>query len=218
MTQSTVQLIAGILAVVLIVIIIMRRKNKKKPRAKVKAVRAPTTPRQHKTAIDRLMMLIRQVHRWLPERLVVLVVDGGYAAVKLALVCAATPNLALVTRLRWDASLYHPPPASAAGQRGPTPSKGARQRSLKQWAARRDRPWEEVEVAWYGGQKKKLQLFARTALWYTPGEAPVAIRYVLTRDPEGHGRDARLRLHQTRRHARPDHGVGGDALVGRNDV
>jgi hypothetical protein len=30
MTQSTVQLVAGILAVVLIVIIIMRRKNKKK--------------------------------------------------------------------------------------------------------------------------------------------------------------------------------------------
>ena len=30
MTQSTVQLIAGILAVVLIVIIIMRRKNKNK--------------------------------------------------------------------------------------------------------------------------------------------------------------------------------------------
>lgn len=168
-----------------------RRKSKKKPPAKAKVVVAPATPRQHKTAIDRLMILMRQVHRWLPERLVVLVVDGGYAAVKLALVCAETPNLALVTRLRWDASLYHPPPPPppVAGQRGPTPSKGARQRSLKQWAARRDTPWEEVEVAWYGGQKKKLQLFSRTALWYTPGEAPVPIRYVITRDPDGKLRD-----------------------------
>lgn len=165
-----------------------RRKSKKPPPAKVQAVLAPTPPRQHKTALDRLMILIRQVHRWLPDRLVVLGVDGGYAAVQLALVCAARPNLALVTRWRWDASLYHPPP-SAAGQRGPPPSKGARQRRLKQWAQRRDTPWEEVEVAWYGGHQKKWQLFARTALWDTPGEAPVTIRYVITRDPEGHLRD-----------------------------
>jgi hypothetical protein len=166
-----------------------RRKHKKQRLANRKSYLAKPTPRQHKTAIDILMILIRQVHRWLPERLVVLVVDGGYAAIKLALVCAQTPNLALVTRLRWDASLYHAPPPRAASQRGPRPSKGARQRSLKAWAARRDTPWAESEVAWYGGQKKKLWLFSRTALWYTPGEAPVAIRYVITRDPDGKLRD-----------------------------
>lgn len=162
------------------------RRRKKAPAL---SVATPATPRQHKTAIDLLMILIRQVQRWLPERLVVLVVDGGYAAVKLALVCAETPNLALVTRLRWDANLYHDPAPRRAGQRGPTPSKGARQRSLKEWAARRDTPWAEAEVTWYGGEKKKLQLFSRTALWYTPGEAPVAIRYVITRDPAGKLRD-----------------------------
>jgi hypothetical protein len=168
-----------------------RRKSKKKRNAKAQAKAAPgkATPRQHKTAIDILMILIRQVHRWLPERLVVLVVDGGYAAVKLALVCANTPNLALVTRLRWDASLYHDPAPRAAGQRGPTPGKGARQRRLKEWATRRDTPWEEGEVTWYGGQKKKLLFFSRTALWHTPGEAPVAMRYVITRDPDGKLRD-----------------------------
>lgn len=164
-----------------------RSKNKKKCQVTVRLSKA--TPRQHKTAIDILMILIRQVHRWLPDRLVVLVVDGGYAAVKLALVCAHTPNLALVTRLRWDASLYHLPAERAAGQRGPTASKGAPQRSLKEYAARRDTRWEESEVAWYGGQKKKLWLFSRTALWHTPGEEPVAIRYVIARDPEGKLRD-----------------------------
>ena len=166
-----------------------RRRRKNKQQAKVEVALVKATPRQHKTAIDILMILMRQVHRWLPERLVVLVVDGGYAAVKLALVCAGTPNLALVTRLRWDASLYHQAAARVAGQRGPTPGKGARQRSLKQWAARSDTPWEETEVAWYGGQKKKLLLFSRTALWHTPGQAPVAIRYVITRDPAGKLRD-----------------------------
>lgn len=166
-----------------------RRSEKNKRKAKVKAAPVKATPRQHKTAVDLLMILIRQVHRWLPDRLVVLVVDGGYAAVKLALVYAGTPNLAMVTRLRWDASLYQDPASPRSGQRGPTAEKGARQRSLKQWAKCSGTPWEETEVGWYGGQKKKLQLFSHTALWYTPGQAPVAIRYVITRDPAGKLRD-----------------------------
>lgn len=172
-----------------------RTSRQAKPRrAKAKtrvaaALRSKATPRQHKTAVDRLLILIRLAHRWVPERLLVLTVDGGYAAVKLALVCARTPNLALVTRLRWDAALYHQPGPPPEGKRGPAPLKGARQRALTEWAARRDTPWEEVEVTWYGGRKKKMQLFSRTALWYTPGEVPVEIRYVITRDPEGKLRD-----------------------------
>jgi hypothetical protein len=170
-----------------------RRRHEKKRRTKVKARAQKSVtgamPRQHKSSIDVLMIVIRQVHRWIPQRLVVLVVDGGFAAVKLALVCAGTPNVALVTRLRWDACLYHSPKPRAAGQRGPTPTKGARQRTLAEWAKRKDTPWEECEVAWYGGQKKTMKLFSHTALWYTPGEAPVAIRYVIARDPAGELRD-----------------------------
>jgi len=50
---------------------------------------------------------------------------------------------------------------------------------------RSDTPWETVEVDWYGGQRKKMWVFSRTALWYTPGLPPVDIRYVLVCDPEG---------------------------------
>ncbi|MGH8057566.1 MAG: hypothetical protein ACREOH_10070 [Candidatus Entotheonellia bacterium] len=38
---------------------------------------------------------------------------------------------------------------------------------------------------WYKGERKTLWVFSRTALWYTPGQPPVAIRYVLVADPEG---------------------------------
>ncbi len=145
-------------------------------------------PQAHKTTIDILMTVVRVVRRWLPKRVIVLVVDGGFAAVKLALCCAGQ-DVQLVTRLRLDASLYHPPAAQPAGKRGRKPLKGARQRSLKEWAARRDTPWAEVEVEWYGGVKKKVLVLSRTALWYTPGERPVEIRYVLARDPEGKLRD-----------------------------
>ena len=147
-------------------------------------------PLRHKTAIDILTVCVRLVRRWVPERAIVMVVDGGYAALKLALCCAdEQTDVTLVTRLRLDVALYHWPGPRPVGKRGRKPRKGQRQRSLKEWAARCDTPWAEVEVEWYGGKKKRLLVFSRTALWHTPGELPVAIRYVLVRDPEGKLRD-----------------------------
>ncbi len=146
-------------------------------------------PRRHKTSVDWVRQMMKQVRRWLPERLLVLVVDGGFAAVALALACGDS-QVVMVARLRLDAALYHPPAPQPKGKRGRKPTKGTRQRSLKVWAARSDTPWQEVEVDWYGGQRKGLWLFSRTALWYTPGWAPVAIRFVLVRDPEGKLQDA----------------------------
>lgn len=147
--------------------------------------------RKHKTSIDILMICARKVSRWLPDRVVVLVVDGAFAAVKLALACAGEPNqrLVLVTRLRMDANLYHPAAQHPASKRGRKPMKGARQRKLSQWGARSDTAWEEIEVDWYGGKRKKVQVFSRTGLWHTSGYKPVAIRYVLVRDPQGELRD-----------------------------
>jgi hypothetical protein len=146
----------------------------------------------HKSVIDILMITARLVSRWLPDRMIVLVVDGAFAAVKLALLCAGTPNLTLVTRLRLDASLYHPAGTQPKGKRGRKPLKGACQRKLREWAARGDTPWETLEVTWYGGVRKPLLVFSRTGLWYTPGWPPVAIRYVLVRDPDGQLRDVAL--------------------------
>jgi len=40
-------------------------------------------------------------------------------------------------------------------------------------------------VAWYGGQKRCLELATGTALWYTPRQAPLPLRWVLVRDPLG---------------------------------
>ena len=145
--------------------------------------------RRHKTSVDWVRQIMEQVRRWLPERLLVLVVDGGFAAVALALACTAN-EVAMVSRLRLDAALYHPPGPQPVGKRGRKPTKGARQRSLKEWAARTDTPWEPVVVDWYRGEQKTLHVFSRTALWYTSGWAPVAIRFVLVRDPDGRLADA----------------------------
>jgi hypothetical protein len=140
--------------------------------------------RRHNTSIDWVRQMMKQVRRWLPGRRLGLVVDGGFAAVSLALAWVKS-HVVIVSRLRWDAALDHPPGPQPPGKRGPKPTKGKRQRRLQSWAERSDTPWEDMEVDWYGSQRKQLWVFSRTALWYTPGLPPVAIRYVLVADPEG---------------------------------
>jgi len=145
--------------------------------------------RHHKSSIDWARQMVGQVRRWLPGRKLVLVVDGGFAAVALAASCVRR-EVTMVCRLRLDAAPYHPPRPQPASKRGPKPKKGSRQRSPKQWLARRDTPWEPIEVAWYGGRRKILHILSRTALWHATGLDPVAIRYVVVGDPEGEVQDA----------------------------
>jgi hypothetical protein len=128
--------------------------------------------------------MMRQARRWLPGRSLVLVVDGGFAAVSLALACVKS-QVTMVSRLRWDAVLYHPPGPQPQGKRGPKPTKGQRQRSLQAWAERSDTRWETVTIDWYRGQRKTLWVFSHTGLWHTPGLPPVEMRLVIVCDPEG---------------------------------
>jgi DDE superfamily endonuclease len=146
------------------------------------AAQAPQ--RRHKTSVDWVRQMMRQARRWLPGRSLVLVVEGGFAAVSLALACVKS-QVTMVSRLRWDAALYPPPGPQPQGKRGPKPTKGQRQRSLQAWAERSDTLWETVTVGWYRGQRKTLWVFSHTGLWHTPGLPPVEIRFVIVCDPEG---------------------------------
>lgn len=163
-------------------------KGKKKNRSRKKTEKE-VKPNRHKTSVDIVRQMMKQVSRWLPQRMIVLVVDGGFAAVSLALACVGRPNVVMVSRMRMDAALYHKPGKQPEGKRGRKPLKGKRRRSLAIWAARSDTPWQDAEVNWYGGERKKVQLFSLTALWYTPGYKPVEVRYCIVRDPEGELRD-----------------------------
>jgi hypothetical protein len=76
--------------------------------------------RRHKTSIDWGRQMMKHVRRWLPGRQLVLVVDGGFAAVSLALACVNN-EVVMVSRLRWDAACItrraSGRPASAAPDR-----------------------------------------------------------------------------------------------------
>ena len=145
--------------------------------------------RGHKSSIDWARQMALQVRRWVPERELILVLDGGFAAVELADACRRH-RVTLVCRLRIDAALYDVPGPPVPGRRGPKPKKGPRQPSPKRRAADPATAWESVEVDWYGGRRKVMRVVSGTGLWHTPHLDPVAIRYVLARDPEGEHRDA----------------------------
>src|SRR5260221_1024370 len=142
--------------------------------------------RRHKTSIDWIRQLLLVVRHWLPNRVLVLVVDGGVAAVKLGLHCAAdSVGITFVSRLRLDAVLHDDPLPQPKGKRGKKPKKGPRQPSLKSRLSAPTTVWETHEVAWYGGRKRTLEIATGTALWYTSGHNPLPIRWVLVRDPTG---------------------------------
>ena len=74
--------------------------------------------RRHKTSVAWVRHMMPQVRRWLPGRQLVLVVDGGFAAVSRALACVKS-QVGMVSRWRWDAALDSPTGTAAPRQARP---------------------------------------------------------------------------------------------------
>jgi DDE superfamily endonuclease len=143
--------------------------------------------KRHKTITDWAWQMLLQVARWMPGRKLVVVGDGTYAVLDFLLkISRRLHGVSAVTRLRLDACLYDPPPAvREAGKRGPNPLKGKKQPKL---AARLTDPttqWQKHTLSWYGGTTREMEIATGTALWYQSPIPPVAIRWVLIRDPQG---------------------------------
>ena len=141
--------------------------------------------KKHKTITDWARQMIRQLHRWLPERALVIVADGSYAVVEFLAHMVRLPHVTLVTRMRLDAALYDPAPIRAADKKGRPAVKGKRQPTLAKRLADPATVWQTSTVSWYGGVTRSVEMATGTALWYHAGVPPVPLRWVLIRDPEG---------------------------------
>lgn len=140
--------------------------------------------RRHKTLTDRARQAILQSKRWLPDRRVVVVADSSFAA--LELIAAVRRHVCLITRLRLDASLFEPAPERQPGQRGRPRLKGKQRPKLSAVLADPTTVWSQITLAdWYGGQSRALEYVSNTAVWYSSGQPPAPIRWILVRDPSG---------------------------------
>jgi DDE superfamily endonuclease len=143
--------------------------------------------RRHKSLLDWARQLLRTVRRRWPERELVAVADSSYAALEFLAACRAWRRpVTVVTRLRLDAALYEPAPPRRPRQTGRPRLKGARLPTLAALAADPTTAWTAITVAhWYGTGERRVDVVSATALWYHTGLAPVPLRWVLVRDPQG---------------------------------
>jgi len=95
------------------------------------------------------------------------------------------PQITIITRMRLDAALYDPVPQRAAGKKGRPAVKGQRQPTLAKRLSDPQTVWQTSMVSWYGGIRRQVEVATGTALWYHAGIPPVALRWILVRDPEG---------------------------------
>ena len=140
---------------------------------------------RHKTITDWAWQMILQVARWMPGRCLIVVTDGTYAVLEFLLKVSHLPGVSVITRLRLDACLYDPAPAREAGKRGRNALKGKAQPKLAQRLSDPTTQWEKHTLSWYGGTTREMEIATGTALWYQSPVPPVAIRWVLIRDPQG---------------------------------
>jgi hypothetical protein len=141
--------------------------------------------KRHRTLVEWADVMIQRVRRWQPEREIIVVGDGSYAAVALVQRCQRFKRpVKLVSRLRLDAVLHDPPTPQPKGKRGPKPKKGVRQPSLVARLADPNTLWQELTLPWYGGVERTVQFVTGTSLWYRRGLDPVPIRWVLVRCPQ----------------------------------
>ena len=141
--------------------------------------------KKHRTLVGWAIVMIKKVRCWQPEREIVLVGDGSYAAVPLVQYCQRRQYpVKLVSRLRLDARLFDLPGPRPKGKRGPDPKKGVRQPSLADRLQDPKTCWQTLKVPWYGGQEKAIQFVSGVSMWHRRGLAPVQIRWVLVRCPE----------------------------------
>jgi len=124
------------------------------------------------TAWARALML--WLHRWFPDRLLVAVMDGEFAA--LELLDALSPYVIAVTRLRLDARLFDPPSERPGSLR--TLLTGARQPTLRARFTDRATVWRRAVLSnrtrWRSG--RGIEYVSGTAVWYHPGTPVVPIR------------------------------------------
>jgi hypothetical protein len=143
--------------------------------------------RAHKKLTDWGRQVLLQVRRWLPGRKLVVVMDGGFAAIDfLWQVAKLADPTTLIARFRLDAALFAPAPHRQPGKRGRPRKKGQRQATLKQVLKDTRTRWKKVVIPnWYGERRREVEITSDSAVWFHNGMPPLPIRWVLIRDPKG---------------------------------
>ena len=113
-----------------------------------------------KTLLDWARQAALQIHRWLPDRYIVLVADSAFAAIEF--LAAVSNHACVVTRLRLDANL------STSRRKSPKAAAAADQRQAPQKVFRHPQGSQSLLAAlpvslWYGRTNRLVEIASGTA-------------------------------------------------------
>jgi len=146
--------------------------------------------RRHKTPPQLLGQLLLVLLRWFPNRSFVCAADGNYATHELAgLAARSRGRLTYLSHFYADANLYAAPPTVVGKKPSGRPRKKGHKLPSPQAVVARTRRRQRLNVAWYGGGRRDVEVVSGTAHWYKAGQALVAVRWVWVHDGSGTHRD-----------------------------
>lgn len=142
-----------------------------------------TKKKRHKKLTDWTVQLIKTIGKWIgKKKKFVIVADVAFATYKIGHACVSSGG-ALISRLRLDARVFNFP-SEGKRRKGRPLLVGKRCPLFTEYLNDSTIAWQEVITSWYGGGKKKLQIYTGTGLWYAFGIPPLPIRWVLIKDPD----------------------------------
>jgi DDE superfamily endonuclease/Archaeal putative transposase ISC1217 len=146
--------------------------------------------RPHKTPAQLMQLLLRIVLRWFPDRQFRFAGDSGFGSHEMAHFAQKRKSrLALVSKFHPKANLYEAAPVVVGKKPNGRPrQKGAKMPSPAEVVASTARR-TRLDVAWYGGSRREVEVLSAVGYWYKAGAGLVAVRWVYVRDKSGTHRD-----------------------------
>jgi hypothetical protein len=144
---------------------------------------------KHRTPADVMQLLLRLLLRWFGDRAFHFAGDQGYGSHEMATFAQQTKGrLSLVSKFYPDANLYEaPPPYSGKGR---PRVKGVKLPAPQTVVSQSERT--RYNVAWYGGERRDVEVVSAVGHWYKGGVGLVAVRWVYVHDLTGTHRDEYL--------------------------
>jgi DDE superfamily endonuclease len=173
-----------------------KERARRKAQAKAKAPReeAGAQRRRHKTPSELMRQLLLVLTHWFPERRFVFAGDGGYGTHALARFAARRRrrNLSLVSLFYANAALYDPPPVVVGKRPSHRPRKKGAKRPTPEAVVAATEQRQRLEVSWYGGGRRTVEVVSGTGHWHKSGEGLVEVLWVYVHDLTGTHRDSYL--------------------------
>lgn len=137
-----------------------------------------------------LRQLLRVLLRWFPQRQFVCAADGNFATHELARLAARYPQrLTYLSHFYAKANLYEPAPPVVGKKPVGRPRRKGRKLPTPAQVVQQAPPRQRLNVAWYGGGRRDVEVVSGTGHWYEAGQPLVPVLWVWVHDCTGTHRD-----------------------------